>query len=523
MRCQPTVHWAIHWTIGLALLTSVLACGAKNMVVDLDLFHEMALYRQYSDEGVMPTKDAFAYTPTNHPVVHHEWATGAVLYWVSVGLGLGAGGIVALKYLLSFAVSLGCYVFAKRKGASIFLFAVLTPLALSLGGLMGFTNVRAQLFTLVFLVCLFFLIEIDRCGKKWWIWLWCPLVVVWGNMHGGVVSGIGVLAVYGFSKLIDAYRETGSVKETLLHVKHLLAVGVGSVLLLNVNPYGFEYIPYLIRAVTMDRPMISEWNPIWVGSSSSLLIMLLSIGFAVVAIFSHPKKPTFEIIVLALTAYLAIKNIRHGSLYAVTWICLVPPMLERSRAGFTLREIWNAHSNKIAVAASCCVVVCVSYSFHQKFWQLRVPTEITGHDPGAPIYPVGAVEYLSEQEFKGNLMVPFSSGAFVSWKLYPTVKVSIDSRYEVAYPPGAVEESVDFYQAKGDWMETLNKYDTDAILVATYHPVYNELEIAADSDSNFEWKLVYQDNGFGLFFRNAAIDQVTDRRGARRQSVDLFR
>ena len=78
-------------------------------------------------------------------------------------------------------------------------------------------------------------------------------------------------------------------------------------------------------------------------------------------------------------------------------------------------------------------------------------------------------------------------------------------------------------RAKGDWMETLNKYDTDAILVATYHPVYNELEIAADSDSNFEWKLVYQDNGFGLFFRNAAIDQVTDRRGARRQSVDLFR
>ena len=34
------------WAVGLALATTVLAIAAKNMVVDLDLFHEMALARE---------------------------------------------------------------------------------------------------------------------------------------------------------------------------------------------------------------------------------------------------------------------------------------------------------------------------------------------------------------------------------------------------------------------------------------------------------------------------------------------
>jgi hypothetical protein len=40
--------------ITLALLGGVLAVASKNMIVDLDLFHEMALYRQMESEGTMP-------------------------------------------------------------------------------------------------------------------------------------------------------------------------------------------------------------------------------------------------------------------------------------------------------------------------------------------------------------------------------------------------------------------------------------------------------------------------------------
>ena len=62
--------------------------------IDMDLFHEMALIREALALGRIPMEDVFAQTSTVSPVVHHEWGTGAVLYFLVVGvalLGLHAG------------------------------------------------------------------------------------------------------------------------------------------------------------------------------------------------------------------------------------------------------------------------------------------------------------------------------------------------------------------------------------------------------------------------------------------------
>lgn len=147
-------HKSSRWVtfaLGAALLATLLAVASKNMIVDLDLFHEMSLYRQAVSEGQMPREDAFAYTPTNNPVVHHEWATGAFLYLICVTLGAGSTGLIVTKYLLTFGVGLGCWWYAKRNGASLVVFGMLVPVALNVGGWMAFTNIRAQLFTLFFL------------------------------------------------------------------------------------------------------------------------------------------------------------------------------------------------------------------------------------------------------------------------------------------------------------------------------------------------------------------------------------
>ena len=153
---MPSFSRLMPLAITLALLGGVLAVASKNMIVDLDLFHEMALFRQMESEGSMPTTDAFAYTPTNETVVHHEWATGAVIYLATVSTGLGAPALVTLKYFLTFAVCLGCFIYANKQGASLAVFSILAPFALNLGGWMAFNNIRAQLFTLLFLVILFF-------------------------------------------------------------------------------------------------------------------------------------------------------------------------------------------------------------------------------------------------------------------------------------------------------------------------------------------------------------------------------
>ena len=524
----------VNRAVGVALLASLLAIAAKNMVVDLDLFHEMALYRQMELEGAMPTTDAFAYTKTNDPVVHHEWATGAILYWICVRWGTGAAGLVATKYLLTFAVGLGCFLLVRRRGVDLPVFTVLVPVALNLGGWMAFTNIRAQLFTLVFLVALLWLLDVDRRGGRWWIAIWLPMVVIWGNVHGGVVSGLGLIGCYGIARTCEAWIAHRSIKPTFLAVRHLVFTGLATAGLLNVSPYGWEYVPYLIRAIRMPRPLIPEWNPVWnLETNDALIFWAVSVVIAGVAVWksglklreghgdhhspetSQASEPDmrrtnayayelFTPLALLLTAWMAAKHYRHGSLYAVTWICLVPPLLQPTPIARAIENLWHRYAATVGVLATGIAVVALGYSIQARFWELRIPGQRAYQGEPILVYPVGPVQYLADAQFEGNLFVPFNLGAFVSWKLWPAVKVSIDSRYEVAYPPGALEQNLSFYYALDDWRQAVEQTPTDAILIPLDQPVAERLgELQSPSpDGGGGWTLCYQDQEFLLLVRS---------------------
>jgi len=450
-----------------------------------------------------------------------------VLYWFSVSSGWGAAGLVLLKYLLTFGLCLGCYLLAARRGTSQAVIALMAPIALNLGGWMAFTNVRAQLFTLFFFVVLYHLIEVDRRGKRWWIAVWLVMFVAWANLHGGVLSGLGMLGVYGAVRLFEEWQKTKSLGASLKNVAHLIAVGVISFLLLYVNPYGSEYVPYLIRAVTMDRPTITEWLPLY--KVKLPLFYVVSVLIAGYGIWFRGKDNIFESAAIVLTAYLAWKHYRHGSLYAVTWACFVPTMIQGTDVGGAIMNIWKKYSPQVAVAAMAIGLVAVGYSIKAEFWNLQVPNQRKLAWKRTVIYPVGAVDYLAEENFSGNMFVPFNSGAYVSWKLYPQVKISIDSRYEVAFPKERLEEEELFYSASDGWETVLSKFDTHAVLVPTetaISEVLNQrLAMRDQSDSatstqrvgtssSFKWQRVYRDNSFEVYVADQLAEElpVVDRR-----------
>jgi hypothetical protein len=130
--------------------------------------------------------------------------------------------------------------------------------------------------------------------------------------------------------------------------------------------------------------------------------------------------------------------------------------------------------------------------FTNRFWQLRIPS--TGSEANA-LYPVGAVDYLRDNNFKGNLMVPFFQGSYVSWELSPEVKVSVDSRYEVAYDPEWMERTFQLYEVRGDWQSVLNQYPTDAVLVITDSSLMKALQ----DQLTGRWHKRYQDPYFSVF------------------------
>ncbi len=108
-------------------------------------------------------------------------------------------------------------------------------------------------------------------------------------------------------------------------------------------------------------------------------------------------------------------------------------------------------------------------------------------------------------------MTPFTTGAFVSWKLFPSVKVSMDGRFEVAYPPGALAENHSFYKAESGWRETLSKNPTDMVLIPTSRPLVDAISQAED------WQRVYADDAFELYAPLTRAWPNVDNRGQRLQ------
>lgn len=475
-----------------ALAAMFLAHLGLMTFVDPDLWHEMATAREMWDRGAMPLADCFAYTPTVYPVVHHEWGTGALLYVVA--LFGGAAALMTVKYLLTFGTAVLCCLAARRRGASWEVILSLAPVTI-LAGVIGFTTIRAQLFTLFFTALLLFDLadeqqpgarQVDGSQRRTVrrMWKWLVLYVAWLNLHAGFVVGVGLAALHALECLVRRRP-----------VRHLMIAAVAAAGLVVVNPYGLDYYGYLVHGLTMARPLVTEWQPLWTAEPTMFRMFCVSLLLTAYAVLKLGVRRAPGLLLVAVTAYLAAKHTRHVSIYFVVWLSLVPGYVQQTMLGAAIVETWRSRRHWVAGASLIIATFCLVRAAACEPWRMIVPTTKADEELGRPVYPVAAVEYLQKTNFAGNLFTPFVPGGYCLFRLHPQVKVSLDGRYEVAYAPGLLEENVDFYAARAGWRATLEKYPTDAVLVPTTAAVYAKLRDESG------WRETYVDEMYAVFVR----------------------
>jgi hypothetical protein len=473
------------WIVRAGLAVLLLSRLASN-VADLDLFHLMALAREIFRKGAVPFRDSFAYTPTLPVVVQHEWGTGVLTYLMA--RYAGTIGILAGKYLITAVLATFILAAARRCGGRLASLSVAAPLGIAFIG-PGLSPIRGHLFTFLFTAVLLWCLERDRAGDRRWIPLWLLLFPVWLNLHGGFVVGIGLMGVY-------AAEQIAGRKPWL----HLFPVGAAMAALIAVNPYGFRYYPYLWNALTMSRPRIPEWLPIWRSLPSPVpvlfLISLLLIPFLV-------RRPCPGLGILAATAAETLLHGRMLPLYGIAFTAYVPGLIERSHFAPRLRGWFASPPLPLRAAWMFIVVFFLAVGITSHPLTLQVPVEGASDEV---VYPAGAVRYLATHHFRGNLMTPFSYGAFVSWKLYPAVRVSMDSRYEVAYPGWWADESFRFYDSAPGWRNTLGRFGADLVLLRPIDALAREI-------SSSGWNRVYRDRSYEIYARPGLNLPVVDLQG----------
>jgi hypothetical protein len=465
---------------------------------DPDGYHQMALFREWLRTGTLPLHDTFAFTHTVVPAVQHEWGAGALLYGIATTLG--GPGIMLARWSISVAAALLAARTARRRAPAVVV-AFCAPFAIILGQV-GFTTIRAGLYTMLFLAVLLAAIESDRdearAGRFLLVYL--PIVALWINLHGGWIVGVAAVALHAIEQALRR-----------LPFRHLIAGLAATPLLMALTPYGRAYFVGWWRSVTFPRDQIGEWAPLYRSSYvMGLAAFGLAILFLVYALARRGPRALPGLAFVLATAWAAWQHERHVALFALAWFCAVPgylaatPLGELLEAGVARRRVGQV----LTVAAVAVGVALIVVAAPRHPFRLRIPAQGSDLATRGVVYPAGAVAYLAETKFHGRLVTSFLNGGFVIWKLHPAALVSFDGRYEVAYAPEVLDEDDTLHRARPGWRELLARYAPDAVLVARNEPL-----AAALPDSSGLARF-YRDDAYEVWARPALGLPPVDRTGA---------
>jgi hypothetical protein len=472
----------------MALL--VLKALAGYTTADPDLWGYMAFGRLFWETGLFPYQDIFAYVPTLKVWVYHEWLTGVLFY--PLYQALGAPGLQIMRYIIGLSTVGLIYLTARRRGANFW--SALFCLWVVQGFLpLGYSPVRAQIFTYLFFALSLYVLETVRLSGRWrGLIVLVAIQVLWCNLHGGFVVGLGLLALYGLGEAL-ARRP---------YWPYLAALAAGTLVTL-INPYGVDYWIYMFRALTMPRPDVTEWASVFKAwqkglHKSSIIYFVVINGYVGLLVWWARWREVTPALILALTLYLGLKHQRHQVFFMLAAGAYLPVVFQVYGQKFVTSlpfRNWRQCLGQMlpAVLALCFILVCC-YKFLDKApLSLKLPIAPKQGDKWTPYYPVGAVEYLQKNHLSGKILSEFNWGEYLLWNLHPQFQVAMDGRYETVYGNDLCHLYFDFSNGRPGWRRFLEEYPPDMILVDSRSRVCALLKTSSD------WREVYRDEGAALF------------------------
>jgi len=455
--------------------------------VDNDLWGHLFFGGEILRNGELLTHNLYSYTAPDHDWINHEWLAEVVFYGIYTLLG--SPGLVLLKVFLGAGIVWILNLIIRKRVQSpmvrtltlVWAMAILSP---------GF-NVRPQIFTyLLFTAFLFLFDRYQERGKITLYWM-TPLTVLWANLHGGFIAGLGALGIFSLWASIKEYKRGTSIR---LIATRIYIPGMLSVLFLGLNPYGTNLLKFLWQDLQLDRP-ITEWEGIPLLDFSFLEFKLALLFILLFSLRSHSWF-RWDFILTLLAAFFAFRHQRHTPLFAVA----VAPLLAVELQRITQWAGWTSMKGKdigLSFSSRGILSVCVlGIALLQIGWIGRVHSEHRLRLVVNPSeYPTQAADFLLRNGVRGNTVVPFDWGEYFIWKLYPAVRVSIDGRYTTAYPMEVIDNSWEWMRGGKGWRRLLEHYPAEIAVTKRHHPVTSLMR--ADP----EWVYIYSDPIAFIFVR----------------------
>ena len=439
--------------VGFLLIIFVIFLIRGGVFLDPDFGWHLRVGEIIQESG-FPKTDPLSFTMPTFGFVDHEWLTNISISYIYSIFGMwGLAVCFSLFAVLAVGASLTRVAdkFHQRIAINKFIPNIVTLLSFSV--LLPFFGVRPQVLSWFFLAIILWILF-----KKWNYlkarFAVVPLILLWTNMHGSFVIGVGVLFLVLFLKLVRTRKIEFSE----------IVVLPASLAVTFLNPYGVRLWGevWMQFSDTSLRWNISEWMPAILMVDFSFISLLV---FSVSLIYRYRSKFTIEELSLFfLVLFSAILSRRHVPLWVIVALPMATACLNYFYDEVKLIKQAKGRLRKIYIYAWFGTLVIFS---SQAFFSLRSAYLLTEDK----YYPSRAVAYLKAEMPEGNIFSEYGWGGYLIWKL-PEKRVFIDGRMPSwrwdKNPEGELGNAFDTYTkllgGKIDYKEIFNNFNVDTVL-----------------------------------------------------------
>lgn len=334
---------AFDWKWSVLSLTAVTALLASVSRIASDWGWVVALGDHIRRTGTVPDHVPFASAPSDG--WHNVPVLGEV---VASWTAQGGPGLVVLAHLTLVVLSLLILLAGARRLGGEDRRAALLLGVLVLGALPSWSLVRLQSYSLPLFAAMVVLVVTQSRRSSRWIWSAPLLVLVWGNLHGGVLLGVCVLGAYlAFDRLRQRPAET-------------VAVGVASLAAVLCTPQGLDTVGYYVGVLDNAAADRGEglWGRLDPGDLFDVLMTLALVVLGVAAL--RHRRPAWEYVGVLGLGIATAGAARNGVwllclLFLLATASLHPVRHEPRRAG-SRAGVLVAAALAVAVAAPVVVV-----------------------------------------------------------------------------------------------------------------------------------------------------------------------
>lgn len=473
-----------------------------------DIWGHLAYGKQVWDGGTLPAFEPLMPLAAGMPFVDTAWLSqlcGYAAYsaWGAAGLQfLFAATLTACLAILAWQLYRKTHSVAwSLLGLAAFLwvdwqqFLVGWPEAAAL--------VRPQLAGLACFVLLFSLLVARRQRPSDWFVV-PALFVLWANLHGSFVVGLGLLACFLAGRGADVFRRTGRLSCVIrdARARRLLLLTELSAAAVLLNPYGLGIYAEVLRfSSNLNLADLVEWEPLSIRSSQGQAAACIALAL-VVAYRLSPRRVSFtEILLLAGLGFWTLWTSRMllwWGVPAAYWLALHGhaawrKVLKRGaeQSPSPRSGLWSA------VTVGLIWIFFAGSSFgvrvlHGKQLELRQAV--------SRATPVGAVEYLREHPPQGQVFNTYEWGDYLTWAGPAGIQVFVNSHAHLV-PRQVWQDYLTISSGVEGWDELLERYGVSAIVV----DVQRSPTLVSLLRERKLWTAAYDDGSAAIFTRGKSV------------------